>query len=44
MMDRNRRKGDRRERNYRRFDHRDGRLNNIKEGMILKYIWSGRRK
>jgi len=30
MMGRNRHRGDRRERNYRRFDHRDGSLNNIK--------------
>jgi len=30
MMGRNRRRGDRPERNYRRFDHRDGSLNNIK--------------
>jgi len=30
MMGRNRRRGDRRERNYRRFDHRDGSLNNMK--------------
>jgi len=30
MMGRNRHKGDRRERNYRRFDRRDGSLNNIK--------------
>jgi len=30
MMGRNKRRGDRRERNYRRFDHRDGSLNNIK--------------
>jgi len=30
MMGRNRRRGDRRETNYRRFDHRDGSLSNIK--------------
>jgi len=30
MMGRNRCRGDRRERNYRRFDHRDGSLSNIK--------------
>jgi len=30
MMGRNRHRGDRRERNHRRFDHRDGSLNNIK--------------